>query len=340
MEEQGLVVVKDSFLFRFTNAIKKLIFRGKEKVAILEENLTDKIKIQEITDNNEFVQQEIQDARRAFRKYVINNKKNISTDILLYINEKIEENQQKIRQLIDINKDEKSLYEDILKMLENAIKDVEKFKQLNSKTGRYNVPIGVVGVECVNTKNAIKVMLKAISTRNAIVILHDKYNQYSTESLIMLIIKECLKNFYIDDNIIQMCPKETIDIRKLDNYVPIFNDDGNKDNNTNTIFIYQEDNIYLNTIQDEVTRLENDEEFKFFNIQPIKGDFGNIINYINNEKNCAVCMYTNSSQKAYKFINWVNSPNVFINTGVKSCSIINNNSDYYNLKYVLHKDVF
>lgn len=340
MEEQGLVVVKDNFLVRLTNVIKRFIFKGKTKELLLEEGTNVKIEVQEIINDNEFIQQEILDARRAFRRYVINNNKKISADILSYIEEKIKENEEEIKKLIIMNNDNIS-YEDIQKLIENEIKNVSEFKHKNPKTGRYNVPIGVIGIECDNAKNSINGMFKAISTRNSIIILHDKYNKYSTEALILLIIKECLKNFYIDDNLIQMYSKEEVDLNKLDSFIPVLNDEVKPENkNIHTIYIYQEDSKYEKNVQNEIDRLQNNEEFKSYDIKPIKGEFGNIVNYLNNNKSSAVCMYTDNSQKAYKFINWINSPNVFVNTGIKSCMEIKNNSDYYNLKYVLHENVF
>ena len=76
-------------------------------------------------------------------------------------------------------------------------------------------------------------------------------------------------------------------------------------------------------------------------IKAIKGDFGNIIKFLNLNKSFAVCMYTNNSQKAYKFINWIDSPNVFVNTGINGCKDVTDaENEYYNFKYVLHEDVF
>ena len=52
-------------------------------------------------------------------------------------------------------------------------------------------------------------------------------------------------------------------------------------------------------------------------------------------------MYTSNTQKAYKFINWVNSPNVFVNTGIKKCAETQEiGGNFYNSKFVLHEDVF
>jgi len=336
MQEQGLVVVKDNFLTRITQSIKRFFFKGRMK-DLLEDTNRPKIKI--IESNEEFVQKEIVDARRAYRKYVINNNKNISKDVLSYISMKIEENEEKINQIIDINNDSIT-YQEIAEMIIEEKQQIAKFKAKNSKTGRYNVPVGVIGIECDNVEDSIKAMLKAVSTRNAVIILHNNFNIYSTESLILLIFKECLKNFYIDDNIIQMFEKEEIDLSKLDKLIKKDGKIVGKDVK-NTIYIYQENKEYENEVQNEIERLQNNELYKSYEIKPIAGEFGDIVNYLNENEASAVCMYTNNTQKAYKFINWINSPNVFVNTGIKKCNdTIQENNDYFNSKFVLHEDVF
>lgn len=336
MQEQGLVVVKDNFLTRITQSIKRFFFKGRMK-DLLEDTNRPKIKI--IESNEEFVQKEIVDARRAYRKYVINNNKNISKDVLSYISMKIEENEEKINQIIEINNDSIT-YQEIAEMIIEEKQQIAKFKAKNSKTGRYNVPVGVIGIECDNVEDSIKAMLKAVSTRNAVIILHNNFNIYSTESLILLIFKECLKNFYIDDNIIQMFEKEEIDLSKLDKLIKKDGKIVGKDVK-NTIYIYQENKEYENEVQNEIERLQNNELYKSYEIKPIAGEFGDIVNYLNENEASAVCMYTNNTQKAYKFINWINSPNVFVNTGIKKCNdTIQENNDYFNSKFVLHEDVF
>lgn len=336
MQEQGLVVVKDNFLTRITQSIKRFFFKGKMK-DLLED--TNRPKIKFIESNEEFVQKEIVDARRAYRKYVINNNKNISKDVLSYISMKIEENEEKINQIIEINNDSIT-YQEIAEMIIEEKQQIAKFKAKNNKTGRYNVPVGVIGIECDNVEDSIKAMLKAVSTRNAVIILHNNFNIYSTESLILLIFKECLKNYYIDDNIIQMFEKEEIDLSKLDKLIKKDGKIVGKDVK-NTIYIYQENKEYESEVQNEIERLQNNELYKSYEIKPIAGEFGDIVNYLNENEASAVCMYTNNTQKAYKFINWINSPNVFVNTGIKKCNdTIQENNDYFNSKFVLHEDVF
>ena len=344
MEEQGLVVVKDSYLVRLTKAIRRFFFRGKIKELSKNEKLSlpDDVKLDVINQDIEVVQEYILDARRAFRKYSINNTKDISMEIFSYILDKINENESKIKKIIDINNDNIT-FEEIINIIENEKNSINQFKLKNREMGCYQVPFGVVGVVCTNAKYSIINMLKAISTRNSIIILHNNYNKYSTEALVLLIIQECLKNFYIDYKIVQMFNKEEIELNQLDKVI----DNSNNVNNyefSNIIYMYQEDDVFEEDIINEVNKLRTIDNYNKYKIQVLKGEFGSIINYINKNKPIAVCMYTNNSQKAYKSINWINTANMFINTGVKIINeyLLNssNNNEFYNLKYVLHKDVF
>lgn len=339
MEEKGLVVVKDNFFIKIAKTLKRFFFSGKLKKMISNEEISsDKtIKINVINQDTEFVQEEIFNARKAFRKYVINNTSNISEDIFSYVKEKIEENESKIRKIIEINKD-LIKYEEILELVENEKKSINKFKLKNEETGCYQVPVGVIGIVCKDVKQCVTNIVKSISTRNSIIILHENYNKYSTEALILLIIQECLKNFYIDDNIIQIVQKEKIDLTKLDRVIGIENVNVEyKD----IIYIYQEDDCFEKIVINEVERLKKLEEYRRFEVKVIKGDFGNIINFFNKNKAYAVCMYSKNAQKAYKFINWIDVGNVFINTGINGCKDIAVCEDeYFNCKYVLHEDVF
>lgn len=339
MEEQGLVVVNDNFLSKVTRFLKKFFSKKIDNIYLKDDERKYEIDIEYIKKDSEFVQKEIVEARSAFRKYIINNNKTISLDILNYIEEKLYENESKIKKIIEINHNDIT-FEDIQELLQKEKKNINNFKLRDSKTGCYQVPVGVIGVQCSNTKECVENMLKSITTRNSIMILDENYNKYSTESLILLIIKECLRNFYIDDDIIQMFEKEEIDLTKLDR---VINSNNKSDSEiySNIIYIYQEDDLYESDVIKEVNRLKNTDKYKDYEIKVVKGEFRYIIDFLNKNRAFAVCMYTNNSQKAYKFINWIDSPNLFVNTGVKNCrDIVNNCNEYFNFKYVLHEDVF
>lgn len=344
MEEQSLVVVKDNFLVRITKTIKRFFYRGKiKKLVTNEEFINNQISYINVNQNVEFIQEEILNARKAFRKYVINNNENISEDIFLYFLEKVKENENKITQILHINNDGIT-FDNIIELIENEKNIIKEFKLKDNRTGCYKVPIGTIGVVCSNAKQAISNLLKAISTRNSIIILHENYNKYSTESLILLIMQETLKNFYIDDNIIQIIEKDKVDFSKLDKVIykdnqDLFNTQVNKCRKL--IYIYEEDKQYKEEIIKEVDKIKSINKFNDFEVKVIKGEFGKIISFLNNNKAFAVCMYTKNSQKAYKLLNWIDSPNIYINTGINSCKeFIPSNDSFFNYKFVLHSDVF
>lgn len=360
MEEQGLVVVNDNFLAKVTRFLRKIFSKKSNVVGYLNENeqnreIENQISYEYIKKDSEFVQKEIVEARSAFRKYVINNKKNISLDILNYIEEKLYENESKIDKIIEINQNNIT-FEDIQMLLQEQKQKVSNFKLRDKKTGRYKVPIGVIGARCTNIKECVENMFNAITTRNAIIILDENYSKYSTESLILLIIKECLRNFYIDDSIIQMVEKETIDLTKVDKCVNFDNKLDSKidfksrveldsklnfGNFEDVIYLYKEDDSFEDEVKCEVEKLKNLEKYKNCKIKVITGEFANVVDFLNKNKVYAVCMYTNNSHRAYKFINWVNCGNVFVNTGIRCCkNDVNSDNEYFNYKYVLHEDVF
>lgn len=183
-------------------------------------------------------------------------------------------------------------------------------------------------------------MIRAIITRNSIIILQEKNNRYSTQSLILLIIKECLKNLGIDDNIIQLKEIQELDIRRFDRFIDA-NANVTQKETQNSIYFYEEDDCYEDDISYEMEKIKNSEKYKDFNVSVIKGEFGDIVDFLNNNKSYAVCMYTNNQQKAYKFMNWINTNNLFINTGIINCkNDLKCDNKYYEWKNVCHENIF
>ena len=342
MEERGLVVVKDNLFVRVTQSIKKFFYKGKMKEFAYEheenEELNDSM-VRLVHSDAQYVQIEVLNARKAFRQYVINNKIDISTDILVFVKEKIQKSSSKMKRLIKINKEDIS-YEDIIRLLDDEIVNVANFKKRNEKTKRFNIPIGVIGVECNDSKTAVENIFKAVSTRNAIMILQDAYNEYSIEALVLMMVKESLKHFNVSGDLVQLFDKIEIDERQLDKIIK-----GNREivyrSRPKTIYIYLEDKELENKAMAEVKKLKNMDNSEKYNIEVITGNFADVVNFFYKNEAVAICMYTGNTQKAYKFMNWVNCPNVFINTGVCSCGNDKNyRNKYYNSKLILHKDIF
>jgi hypothetical protein len=70
------------------------------------------------------------------------------------------------------------------------------------------MPVGVIAVEAYDTLEVIKYFIRAIKSRNAIVISDIEYDDTSIKFLILEIIKEALTKFGIDKNLIMILPYE------------------------------------------------------------------------------------------------------------------------------------
>jgi len=70
------------------------------------------------------------------------------------------------------------------------------------------MPIGTIAVEAYDTIEVIRYLLRAIKTRNGIAISDVEYDEQSVKYLIFEIIKEALKKFDIDENLIMILPYE------------------------------------------------------------------------------------------------------------------------------------
>ncbi len=336
MEEQGLVVVKDNFLTRISNLFKSFFSRKGIEDFYEDES---KLEVEFIESNMAFVQEEIVLARKAFRRYIINNTKELPETILSLALEQVNNNKEQINKIIEINNDTIT-FDDILYIFEVEKGKINEYKLKNKKNNCYQVPVGVMGVVCTTVEQCIKNMIRAIVTRNSIIILQEKNNKYSTQSLILLIFKECLKNLGIDDNIIQLKETQEIDISKFDRFIDS-NANLTEKETQKSIYFYQEDDCYEDDISYEVDKIKNLEKYKDFNVSVIKGEFGDVVEFLNNNKCYAVCMYTNNQQRAYKFMNWINTNNLFINTGLINCkNDLNCDNKYYEWKNVCHENIF
>ena len=287
-----------------------------------------------ITLNSIFldIQEEIRYARSAFRKYVVNDTENIEQELFSIITTEIMNNQQNIEKIIEINEDNMTI-NDILDIIDAERKIKKKFKE--EKNDIYRMPIGVVGVGCRNTKECITYMLKAISTRNAIIILNDDLIKYRTEDLILLIIKQCLIRCNVDDDLIQMHYTEEIDLNKLDKV--IYFDEDKKDekevkkeeDNKEIIYMYKDSELFNYEIKSEYLKLIKNKEKTNREVKVISGKFVDVTKYLEHNKSNIVVIYTDNEENAYKLANWVNTDNVFVNTKLDKC--IRNKKDSKNL---------
>ena len=251
--------------------------------------------------------------KQSSRKYLLENNYEISKNVLKYIKTRIEADKGEIEELIGLNK-ENITYEQILNIFEIEDEIYKNYRNLiisnNFLSVEIDMPVGVIAVECYDTIEVIKYLIKGILTRNSIVISDVEYSEYNVKSLILLIIKEALKKFGIDENLIMILPYEECYYEYFDEIIYTYDVDGalleepkcEKNEYGDKNYVY----IQSTNLKEEALKNEN-AEF-------LEGDFEEVINQIGKENSAVI--YTESPEIAYKFINLVNCKNVFVNTNL------------------------
>ena len=319
-----------NFLIRDKDTIKKLPEGNIESI----KNNNDEVKLKNA--------KAFEKALASFENYALNLDNDIGKKVYNTIHERLETNKDNVEELLQLRKIPLS-YEEIIEMYEEEIKDLRNYKKTiktekidNFLLSTFYVPIGIIGIETNDSKNAIKNIFKAITTRNAIIILQEEVDKYSIEQLILIIVQEAFKKYNIDENIVQIVNKKEIeeDIERFDMYIK---EDGTiiKKEYQDKMYIYQEDEYFEEEVKKEIERLSNK------NVEIIRGvDINTAISLINKKENYAVSIYSRDGRKGYKFINMINSPNVFFNgTLLNAKENETDKNNYYIEKNILCENI-
>ena len=259
--------------------------------------------------------------KQASKEYVLNNKYELTEDLLEYIKERVRENEKEIKEVIDIQK-ENITYEDIVNVIDNEINednDYKKYAKLKINNEKFlstfiAMPIGVIAVEAYETKEVIKYYIKAIKSRNAIAISDVEYGENNVKTLILIIIKEALKKFNIKEDLIMLLPYEECFYEYFDKVIYTYDKEGKnletpkveEKERTNELYVYIEDS----SLEEEARKNQN--------AIILKGNVDEVIEKINEKKTKGAVIYTKNANMAYKFINLVKSQNVFVNTNLEN----------------------
>ncbi len=252
----------------------------------------------------------------AFNDYNINNDTDLPYKVLRYIADRIEANRSEIEKIISIYKSDITVDKIISIIKEEINKEYESLgKTIINEQGflfaQVMTPVGIIAVEAYKPEEIIKYWIKAIKTRNAIAISAIKYNEYSVEALILVIIKEALRKYNIDENLVMYMPFEDYFYDYFDQVIYMYSEEGitidppkvekNKISieNKGKKYVYIENEIFENEAQ-------KNEDCEF-----IRGDVEEIIEKVKFAKGAVI--YTEDVQKAYKFINLAQCDNVFVN---------------------------
>ena len=255
----------------------------------------------------------IQLLKKSNRNYLLDNKFEVSKEILKYIESRIIADRKEIEELIKLTKEDIT-FEQIVRLFEADNEIYKNYRNFvinnNFLSVEIDMPVGVIAVECFDTLETIKYFIQAIQTRNAIVISDVEYSEYNIKSLILLIMQEALKKFGIDENLIMILPYEECYYEYFDEVIYTYDTEGvlleepkieRKEYGAKN-YVY----IHSQNLREEALKNENAEI--------LEGDFEEVINQIGKENSAVI--YTEDNEIAYKFINLVNCKNVFVNTNL------------------------
>ena len=279
------------------------------------------------------MKEEIVKLRKASESYRLNNELEITERLLEYIKSLIEENRKEIEEVIEIKKENISV-DEILKLFEEDDDIYKNYRNLRID-GEFaaveiDMPVGIIAVECYETLETIKYFLQAIKTRNAIAISDAEYDEDDVKSIILLIIKGCMKKMELDDNLINVFPYEECFYDDFDEVIYTYDEPGNLLENPKVEKKDFGDKKYV-YIHSEKLR---DEALKNEGAEILEGDFDDVISKIGKEN--AAAIYTENSEIAYKFINLVKCKNVFVNASLENCREIEDcESDFYETRNLI-----
>ena len=279
----------------------------------------------------------IKGLKEAYKKYILDNRMDIQNSIIKYLIERLEANKKEIEKVIELNKSTIK-YEDILHNAKEILHSkIESYNKtiINKQRFMFSqvlVPEGLVVVETDEPLEIIKYWIKAIKSRNAIVISSVNYDETSIEALILIIIREALSKFNVDKNLVMYTPFEECFYEYFDKVIYTHNEKGEEEKRIEKKEINEEqkNKMYV-YIEDEYFRHEA-ELNKGGEI--IEGRIEAVLEKIKGAK-CAT-IYTQNSEKAFEFINLADCRNVFVNTNIKNAiNIMESEDELYRYKNII-----
>ena len=266
------------------------------------------------------MEKEYNKAKVAYQKFNLDTEYGKIDKVLEYTKKRIEANENEIREIIRINNEEES-YERIIEAIREEVNTKTEYKaqvilkkrEDNFVSSIYKTSVGIVGVECFNTIESIKYMLRGIKNKDAIILSDIEYKEKDVKALILEIIKEALVKFDIDENLITRLPYEEVDYTKCDKVICTYNNKNErKKEEINSVYIYIEDESLKSAAYNDYEYQKNNQK----DIEILYGDIDEVIDRINEKEAIGAVIYTKDSKVAYKFINLVRAKNVFANTSI------------------------
>ena len=260
----------------------------------------------------------------AYYEYNVDNRYQIEDRILSYIGSRIIENKYSMQNLIEaLNED--FTFNDILKTfndeanLGSKFKDNTVIRKLDNGFvyGYYRTSVGNIVVEENETLEVLKYFVRAIKSRNSIVIADMDYDEISVKSALLVIFCEAISKFGLSKNLIMLVPFEECNYDGFDRVIEKNQIKQNK-KETMKFYLYLQDEFFKDIVEQELKNMKDQN----LDCEIIRGDFDYVVNKINAESPKGASIYSKDAKIGYNFLNSIKSSNVFLNSSLLNYEIL------------------
>ena len=260
----------------------------------------------------------------AYYEYNVDNRYQIEDRILSYIGSRIIENKYSMQNLIEaLNED--FTFNDILKTFNDEANLGSKFKdntiirKLDNGFvyGYYRTSVGNIVVEENETLEVLKYFVRAIKSRNSIVVADREYDEISLKSALLVIFCEAISKFGLSKNLIMLVPFEECNYDGFDRVIEKNQIKQNKKESMK-FYLYLQDEFFKDIVEQELKNMKDQN----LDCEIIRGDFDYVVNKINDESPKGASIYTKDAKIGYNFLNSIKSSNVFLNSSLLNYEIL------------------
>jgi len=151
----------------------------------------------------------------AYETYFTDSRENITKQILNYVRQIIIENEDILEKMIILYREKFTLL-DIYRTFDEAVneKEIYKAKKTYKKRedgfvhGVQTTSVGTIAIECSDTLETLRYLVKAIKSRNAVAISDVYFDELSIKSALFVFFCEALERYQLDKNLIMLVPFE------------------------------------------------------------------------------------------------------------------------------------
>lgn len=263
--------------------------------------------------------EEIDLLTEVYEQYNLDNRYEIENRILSYIGSRILENRESIENIIELL-EEKITFNDIIRVfneeanLGSKYKDSSTIRKLDNGFvyGYFKSSVGNIAVEVENVLDVLRYYVRAIKSRNAIVIADREYSEINLKSALLVIFCEAIAKFGLSKNLIMLVPFEECFYDEFDKVIDNENNVIESKKEKLKFYLYLQDKFFEDNVKQEL----EDMKVQGLDVEILEGEFKEVVDKINKEHPKGAGIYTKDAKLGYNFLNLVKSSNVFFNSSL------------------------